>query len=265
VGPLQIYRLGRFAVVEILVTGASGVLGRKVVKAGVARGHSIRRLSRAARDGWLEGNLSSGDGITEAVSGTSALIHCVTDPDDPESGDIAATRNLVTAALANGGVHVVYPGIVGSDVIPLKYYGAKIAVEEILLESGCPVTVQRYTQFHELVWFMLGRLTRYPVVPVPKDTRVQTLDSAAAADALLDAAERPAAGRIADLGGPTIYDVADLARSVAAALGRRRPIVRVNYPGLVWTAFRAGANLTENRDDRGRTWNEFVAERMDQS
>jgi uncharacterized protein YbjT (DUF2867 family) len=265
VGPLQIYRLGRFAVVEILVTGASGVLGRKVVKAGVARGHSIRRLSRAARDGWLEGNLSSGDGITEAVSGTSALIHCVTDPDDPESGDIAATRNLVTAALANGGVHVVYPGIVGSDVIPLKYYGAKIAAEEILLESGCPVTVQRYTQFHELVWFMLGRLTRYPVVPVPKDTRVQTLDSAAAADALLDAAERPAAGRIADLGGPTIYDVADLARSVAGALGRRRPIVRVNYPGLVWTAFRAGANLTENRDDRGRTWNEFVAERMDQS
>lgn len=248
--------------VEILVTGASGVLGKKVVTAGVARGHSIRRLSRSARDGWLQGDLVSGDGITEAVSGANAVIHCATDPDDPERGDIAATRNLVQAT--SGGVHVVYPGIVGSDVIPLKYYRAKIAIEGILQESGCPVTVQRYTQFHELVWFMLGRLTRYPVALVPKDTRVQTLDPAAAADALLDAAERPAAGRIADLGGPTIYDVADLAGSVAAALGRRRPILRVNYPGLVWTAFRAGANLTENRDKRGRTWNEFVAARMNQ-
>lgn len=264
-GPFQIYSLGRFAVVEILVTGASGLLGRKVVKAGVARGHSVRRLSRSTRDGWLKGNLVSGDGIPEAVTGVNALIHCATDPDDPESGDIAATSNLVKAALAAGGVHIVYPGIVGSDVIPLKYYEAKIAVEEILLQSGCPVTVQRYTQFHELVWFMLSRLTRYPVVPVPKDTRVQTLDAAAAADALLDAAEGAAAGRIADLGGPTIYDVADLARSVATALDRRRPIVRVNYPGLVWTAFRAGANLTENRDDSGLTWNEFLADQINHS
>jgi uncharacterized protein YbjT (DUF2867 family) len=257
------YRLGRFADVEILVTGASGVLGRKVVKAGLARGHSVRRLSRFDRDGWLRGDLASGEGVAQAVNGTDAVIHCATDPDDPEFGDIAATRNLVEVA-GEGGVHLVYPGIVGSDVIPLRYYEAKIAVEDILLTSGCPVTVQRYTQFHELVWYMLGRLTRLPVVPVPNNTRVQTLDSGAAADALLNAAEKPAAGRITDLGGPTIYEVADLARSVAAALSRRRPMVRVNYPGLVWTAFRAGANLTENRDDRGRTWNEFVAERISQ-
>src|SRR5690606_29735273 len=152
--------------------------------------------------------------------------------------------------------------IVGSDVIPLGYYRSKIAAEEILVDSQCPVSIQRYTQFHDLLWYRLARRTRFPVVAVAKDTRFQVLDAAVAARCLLEAAELPAAGRLPDLGGPTIYDIRDLARSVAAALGLRRRIIRVNRPGLIGAAYRAGANLTQNRDDRGETWNDFVARRI---
>ena len=36
----------------------------------------------------------------------------------------------------------------------------------------------------------------------------------------------------------------------------------INVPGIVGAAFRAGGNLTPNRTSDGKTWNDFVAERM---
>lgn len=249
---------------EILVTGAAGLLGRRVAADATGRGHTVRRLSRDPRPGgdWFRGDVASGEGLAAALTGVDVAIHCASDPTDHKAADVIGTTRLAEAARAAGGVHVVYPGIVGSDVIPLGYYRSKTAAEEELEKSGTPVTIQRLTQFHELLWLRMGRLTRWPLVPVPNGTRFQVLDSAAAAARLVAAAEQPPAGRLPDLGGPTVYDVADLARSVAAALHRRRVVVRVNRPGLVGAAFRAGANLTENRDADGRTWNEFVAAKL---
>ena len=249
---------------EILVTGASGVLGRKVARIAEERGYSVRRLSRSERDGpgWYRGEVASGDGLTEAVAGADAIIHCASDPRHHAVTDVAGTANLVRTALTAGGIHIVYPGIVGSDVIPYPYYRSKTAAETVLSDSGDSFTIQRYTQFHDLVWHRLSRRTKLPVVAVPNDTRFQVLDATAAARHLVDAAEGSPAGRLPDLGGPTVYDVRDLARSVAAGLGRRRWIFGINYRGLVGAAFRAGANLTENRDDTGMTWNEYVASRI---
>jgi len=81
----------------------------------------------------------------------------------------------------------------------------------------------------------------------------------------VEAAEVGPQGRLPDLGGPTVYDVKDLARSVATALGRSRRVIGVNIPGLVGAAFRAGGNLTPNRDETGATWNDFVAARIGSS
>jgi uncharacterized protein YbjT (DUF2867 family) len=250
--------------VEILVTGASGVLGRRVVEIVVERGHRVRRMSRTERPGdeWTVGDVATGSGLTAAAEGVDVIVHCASDPRSHRRTDADGTRNLVSAAAATGRPHVVFPGIVGSDVIPFGYYRSKSEAEEILLGSELPVTIQRYTQFHQLLWLALSMLTRSPVVPVPNDTRFQVLDAGVAAERLVDAAEAPAAGRLPDLGGPTVYDVKDLARSVAAALDRRRRVIGVNVPGLVGAAFRAGGNLTENRDAAGRTWNEFVAGRV---
>ena len=249
---------------EVLVTGASGVLGRLVSTVAVERGHTVRRLSRSGDDrtGWMGGDLVTGEGIREAVTGVEVIIHCATDPKNHKAADVAGTSRLLDAALASDRPLIVYPGIVGSDVIPLGYYQSKTMVEQKLESSDCPYTIQRYTQFHDLLWHMMKRLTRPRIVPVPNDTRFQVLDAAAAARCLVAAAESPPARRLPDLGGPTVYDVRDLARSVATALGRKRRIVRINVPGLVGASFRAGGNLTENRDESGATWNEYVATRM---
>lgn len=249
---------------EILVTGASGVLGRHASRLAADRGHTVRRLSRIERSGggWVTGDLATGIGLDAAIDGVEIVIHCASDPRRHKATDVGGTGHLLDAALASGRPHILYPGIVGSDVIPLGYYRSKTAAEQMLENADCPTTIQRYTQFHDLLWKALSVLTRSPIVPVPHDTRFQVLDAAAAARCLVEAAERPPAGRLTDLGGPTAYDVRDLARSVAIALGRKRRILRINVPGLVGAAFRAGGNLTENRDGTGATWNDFVAERM---
>lgn len=244
---------------KILVTGASGVLGAHVARVASERGHGVRRLSRVERDGWIEGDVTTGAGLAEAIDGTDAIIHCATNPRRHKETDLRGTETLLQVA---GGRHVVFPGIVGCDVIPLGYYLSKTATEETLEASGSPVTIQRFTQFHDLLWTRLSRRVRWPIALVPNHTRFQLLDASVAARHLVEAAERPAAGRLRDVGGPTVYDVRELARSVAAALDRKTRIVRVNRPGLVGAAFRAGGNLTENRDESGPTWNDYVAARM---
>jgi len=243
------------------VTGASGVLGKHVVHIATERGLSVRRLSRTPRPGsaWVVGDVATGEGLAGALAGVDAVIHCASDPRSHAETDVTGTANLVRAA---NGCRVVFPGIVGADVIPYRYYRSKTAAENVLETSDTPHTIQRYTQFHDLLWTMLSSLIRLPDVPVPNDTRFQVLDAAVAARHLVDAAVAPAAGRLPDVGGPTVYDVEDLARSVAAAHGRKRKVFGVNVPGLVGAAFRAGGNLTPNRDESGITWNEFVAARM---
>jgi uncharacterized protein YbjT (DUF2867 family) len=247
---------------ELLVTGASGMLGRRVTDLAEMRGHVVRRLtgSDRPRDGWRGGDPTTGGGVSAAIEGVGAVLHCVSAR--RWRRQVETTRD-VAAAAARRGVHVVFPGVVGSDLIPLGYHRSMTRAEEVLVESGCPFTIRRYTQFHEVIWRFLDALTRPPAVAlVPNDTRFQVLDANVAARSMVDAAETGAAGRLPDLGGPTVYDVRELARSVAIALGRRRTVVGVNAPGLAGAAFRAGANLTEARDHSGATWNDFVAAKI---
>lgn len=237
----------------VLVTGASGVLGSRVVAELSQRGVPHRRAGRGSGDVRLD--LITGVGVEEAVDGVEAIVHCASDPARHRQVDVEGTRRLLAAATG----HMVYPGIVGCDVVPLPYYGSKLVVER-MLESR-PHSILRATQFHQLIWDMAARFTRRPIVVVPHDTRYQVLDPAALARRLVDAVEFGPGGRLPDLGGRFAYDIADLTRSYMRANHIHKLLIRVNRRGLVGAALRAGGNLTPSRDETGETWNEFM-ERM---
>ena len=252
---------------EVLVTGGTGVLGSAVVAELVSRVHAVRVLSRhpdavgdTAR--LVPGSLASAGAIAEALDGVEAVVHCATDPRNHRRVDRDGTALLLETARRSGNPHVVYPGIVGSDVIPLGYYKSKIAAEEMIERSDCPFTFVRATQFHTLIWTALDRLARLPVMVLPRDTRFQPLDHAVMAQLLVDAVESGPRGRMPDIGGPMAYEAKDLATSHRAATGHGRRMIQFNMPGIVGAAFRAGGNLTPNRNTEGKTWNDFVAERM---
>lgn len=249
---------------KVMVTGSSGLLGRQVVRCAEEAGHQVRTAGLrpiAANAGTRPMDLMSGAGIKEAVAGVDVIIHCASDFRQHRMVDVDGTRRLLEAAGPD--VHVVFPGIVGSDVVPLDYYRSKIAVEELLVDR--PHTIIRSTQFHQMVWGRMPRMIKGPLMVVPAGTRVQPLDPRSLALRLVEAAATGPQGRGPDLGGRHAYQVHELVRSYLAATGERKLIVRLNYPGLVFAALRAGANLTPNRDDTGISWNDFVATITDES
>jgi uncharacterized protein YbjT (DUF2867 family) len=83
------------------------------------------------------------------------------------------------------------------------------------------------------------------------------------ADRLVELALGAPAGLVADVGGPRIYELAELVRGYLQATHRHRTILPVWTPGRAARAVRAGANLAPDRAVGRRTWEEFLAERVD--
>lgn len=229
----------------ILVTGATGTLGRVVARKLLTPEREVRVLSRrtAAADtpyAWHTGDLRTGAGIADAVRGAETIIHCA-------SGlrDLEVTRNLLEAEARenkDSPAHLVYISIVGVDRIPFFYYNAKLAAESVIETSGRPYTILRATQFHDLIARLVDSQKRLPVVFMPSG-RVQPVDVRDVADRLIDLALGDPAGRAPDFGGPEIRTARDLARACDIARGRSRRVVSVPVPGPAGRGVRAGANL----------------------
>lgn len=248
------------------MTGGTGVLGRRLVGQLLERGHAVRvgtsRRSAAKRDdlaNTFELNLTTGEGVAAATAEVDAVIHSATDPVNPEPVDLNGIRLIAEAASPD--THLIYPSIVGCDLIPMPYYEVKIRCEGAVAATGLPWSILRATQFHQLIWHWYARESRNPFLFVPAGIRYQVLDPSEAARLLVEAIESGPQGRMPDIGGPTAYEGADLAKSCLSAIDSRRKLITYNRWGLAAAARRAGANLTPNRGG-GETWNEFVARQI---
>jgi uncharacterized protein YbjT (DUF2867 family) len=255
----------------ILVTGGTGTLGRLVVPRLRDAGARVRVLSRQPRpsaDGaeYASGDLATGEGIEDAVRGAGIIVHLA----GGTKGDEDKAANLVRAAA--GASHLVYISVVGAARVPVVsgvdramfgYLASKLGAERAVAGSGIPWTTLRATQFHDLLLTTARQLTKLPVVPVPSGVRFQPVDADAVAARLSELALGAPAGLVPDLAGPRVYGMTELVRDYLRATGKRRPIVPVRLPGGAARAFRDGANLATNGAVRGgRTWEEFLAERV---
>jgi uncharacterized protein YbjT (DUF2867 family) len=256
----------------ILVTGGTGTLGREVVPRLRNTGRDVRVLSRHGRadeDGirYLTGDLATGEGVEPAVDGVETIIHCA----GTARGDQVKARHLVEAASRAGTRHLVFISVVGADQIPVVsgidramfgYFASKRAAEQVIAGSGMGWTTLRATQFHDLALLTVRQLARLPVVPVPTGWRFQPVDTRDVADRLVELALGAPAGLAPELGGPRIYELAELVRSYLRATDRHRLIVPLRTPGRAARAVRAGANLAPDQAVGRHTWEEFLAERL---
>jgi len=257
---------------RVLVTGGTGTLGRQVVPRLREAGCDVRVLSRRARaaaDGveYVTGDLATGDGIQAAVDGAGIIVHCA----GSAKGDEDKARNLTWAALRSGAPHLVNISVVGADRIPVTsgldrvmfgYFASKLAAERVVAGSGLPATTLRATQFYDLILTVARQMARLPVVPVPAGFRFQPVDTGEVAARLVALALGPPAGLAPDMAGPRVYGMADLLRDYLRARGLRRSLVPVRIPGKAARAVRAGANLAPGAPLGGRTWEDFLAERV---
>ncbi|AUG80101.1 hypothetical protein CFP65_5397 [Kitasatospora sp. MMS16-BH015] len=248
----------------ILVTGATGVLGREVVARAVRAGVPVRALSR--RSGlpstpgvsWCTGDLVSGAGLAAAFAGVRTVIHCATDARRYRN-DLPAFEQLITAARAAGVAHVVNVSIVGVDLVPFPYYRVKLEGERLLAASGLGWTNLRATQFPTLLDSALGVLAKSPVVPMVSGTGCQPVDPGEVADRLLELALGEPAGQVEESAGPRVYEAVALTRSWLKAKGRRRLVLPVRLPGRLGAALRAGGLTNPGRAVGRRSWEEYLA------
>ncbi|MEU9173622.1 NAD(P)H-binding protein [Streptomyces sp. NPDC048420] len=238
----------------ILVTGGTGTLGRLVTERLRADGHEVRVLSRHSPR-YAVDLREGGPALDAAVAGVGAIVHCAT---TQRGGDERSARNLLDAARRAGVPHLVYISIVGVDRVPFPYYRTKLDVERMIEESGVGWTILRATQFHDLLVMMFRGLARLPVVFVPAGVQDQPIEVAEVAERLAELAVEAPAGRVADMGGPEVRTLADLARSYLRAAGRKRAVVSVRLFGKAYRAFRAGGHLAPEQAVGKGTFEEYL-------
>jgi uncharacterized protein (TIGR01777 family) len=133
--------------VKIAITGASGLIGRRLLKALAAEGHTLHVLSRHAGTNLPAGvKLSAWDPVkgeppAEALENTDAVIHLAGEPvaqrwttdtkRQIRESRVTGTRNLVQAfsRLCTAPKTLISASAVG-------YYGSR--GDEILMESSAP-------------------------------------------------------------------------------------------------------------------------------
>jgi uncharacterized protein YbjT (DUF2867 family) len=231
--------------VTLLITGGTGTLGRPTVAALREGGLEPRILSRRPGTRHVVANLQSGTGLAEALAGVDTVLHLATN----QRSDVRATQNLVHAARAEGVQHLVYLSIVGVDAVPLGYYRAKLACEQLIADSGVPHTILRATQFHDFVAGFFRAQRRLPRVTT-FDVPFQPISTDAVAARLVElVSAAPAHGRVDDLGGPETLPMAELARQWLEARGATsdaaaRRVVEWHAPGKLVGAYRARLHTT---------------------
>lgn len=236
----------------ILVTGGTGSLGRPTVGALRTAGHSLKILSRRPGPDHVQGDLTTGEGIAEALDGVHTVVHLAT---SRKRGDVQQTANLIKQA--KHVEHLIVISIVGVDRIPLPYYRDKLALEHLVAESSIPFTLLRATQFHTLIDEVMTAQRFLPVLLAPSFA-LQPVAVEDVADRLAELAAGPPAGRVKDLGGPEQLAVAAMARAWKQAKHSRRPVVPIRLPGKTMRAFTAGFALSDPTQPTTRTFADYL-------
>ncbi|MCI2421263.1 NAD(P)H-binding protein [Saccharopolyspora sp. K220] len=249
---------------RILVTGATGMLGQQVVPVLREAGHEVVRMSRRpAPEGvtaWRRADLATGEGLEHAVGDVDAIAHLASSPyrgKYTQQTDVDGTRRLGEAARRAGVEHLLYVSIVGIDAIPWKYFKQKLAAEEHV-RGGVPWSIVRATQFYPAIDMVLGIAARLPVMPVPSKVPGQPVDTAVVASRVAEHFANGPTKEIANVCGPEVLTVQELANTWLAARGRRRATFPLHVPGALGKAFRAGALTLPDQPAPGPTWREWL-------
>jgi uncharacterized protein YbjT (DUF2867 family) len=177
---------------QVLVTGGTGVLGRRVVERLGSEGIRARVFSRSGRPCTIRGDLLTGEGLEPAVQGVDTIIHCASSPfRKARQVDVEGTGRLLEVAAEAGVSHLAYISIVGIDrATSYPYYRIKLETERVVEAAPVPHTILRATQFYDLVLMVMRFLDRLPLMVVPRGFLGQPIDAGEVAGRLVELALR---------------------------------------------------------------------------
>jgi uncharacterized protein YbjT (DUF2867 family) len=228
--------------VRVLVTGATGFVGRRLVPALVGEGHDVRAMTRRPEEYRGEGVPVAGDvadagSLRSALAGCDAayyLVHSLGEADF-EHKDAQAARSFAAAAADAGLARIVYLGGLGRDDEGLSpHLRSRRQVEQLLGGAGIPVTVLRagiVVGHGGVSWEITRQLVAHlPAMVTPRwvHTRTQPIGVADVVRYLVGVLEAPEAeGRVFEVGGPEVLTYLDMLRRLAMIQDRHLIVVPV--------------------------------------
>ena len=236
---------------HVLVTGATGFLGRRVVAELLARHHQVRCLVHSpGRERLLYGrdidvhygNIMDAESIGQAMYDVQSVVHLV--------GIIRSTRrglsfdqvhrqgtaNVAGVASTGGAREIIYVSALGATPNPAyPYLHSKHQGEVRIINSGIPYTILRpsviFGPGDEFLTALAGLVRLGPIVPVIGSgrNRLQPVALDDVAHCIADSVGNSLVkGKTLSLGGPNRLSYNDLLEEVALAMGRS--IRRVHIP-----------------------------------
>lgn len=237
----------------ILVTGATGFIGGRLVRRLAGAGLPVRALARradAAVPPGVElavGDLLDAESLKRACEGASAVISAAAitgEKKAPPGGydrvNADGIGDLAAAATAAGvGRFIHFGGIDNGGAKPGPYLSGRRRGEELIKSAGVPWTIlQPSVQFGPASPFVtaMAKLAAGPITPVAGNgrTRIQMIhvdDVCRAAQACLEGDQR--LGRYIELGGPEALEYDQILDIIGRAQGKAN-VRKVHAPlGIV--------------------------------
>jgi uncharacterized protein YbjT (DUF2867 family)/uncharacterized protein YndB with AHSA1/START domain len=233
---------------KVLVTGATGYVGGRLVSKLLAAGFDVRCLARDASRlegrAWegveiVQGDLLEPDTLPAALQGVEAAYYLVHSMAAGEAKfaerDRIAARNFARAARDAGIARIIYLGGLGSDQSELSHHlRSRQEIGEILRDGQVPVTEFRAaiivgsgSMSFEMIRYLAERI---PVMVCPRwvKTLCQPISIHDVLAYLVAALEEPrSVGKIIEIGGGTVLSYKRMLLDYAAVRRLRRWLIEV--------------------------------------
>lgn len=239
----------------ILVTGATGFVGRALLARLIQEGLETRILLRpSARSPELPrgtrldvtlASLSDVRGLRAAMVGVDLVVHLAgaerTGSRDLLACDVEGTRTLTQAAVDGGVRRIIYLSHLGAEpasAFPLLR--AKARAEESIRRCGIPYTILRTALLHGRgdhfsTWLAMQLALSPLVFPIPGDaaTMLQPLWVEDLVTCLVDTLDDPATrNQVYEIGGPEFLSLRTVVQLVMEKTGIQRLLLSTRPPYL---------------------------------
>lgn len=209
---------------KIVVIGGTGLIGSKLVKQLVARGHEA--VAASPNTGV---NTLTGEGLADALQGAQVVVDVANSPsfEDQAVMDFFETsgRNLLAAEAVAGVQHHVALSVVGTERLQGSgYFRAKLAQEKLIKAARVPYTIVHATQFLEFLGGIAQSGTEGQTVRL-SPALVQPIASEDVATAMADVALGAPVNGTVEIAGPERVGLAALVARYLKATGDPRTVV----------------------------------------